>query len=302
MPDNAMATTLIVDIQRFCTHDGPGIRTTVFLKGCPLVCPWCQNPEARETDRELSFSRAACILCGRCVTACPRHAHRIAHDGHLLDRARCQRCFRCVGACRTGALEIVGRERTVADVLRDVVRDRVFYETSGGGITLSGGEPAASPDFSFALLSAARAEGIHTCIETSGYGTPEDVLKLSRVTDLFLWDIKITDRESHLLLTGVPWASIIDNLMAVDACGNSIILRCPCITEINMTREHLDSLASLATRLRNCKGIELIPYHAFGTAKAEKIGKRLTPYGAPERSALLSAQAYLRAKLHNTGT
>jgi len=285
-----MSTALIVDIQRFCTHDGPGIRTTVFLKGCPLSCLWCQNPESHESNRELGFNRVACGFCGNCVGVCPNHAHHIAEHEHSLDRTKCRRCFRCVEVCVAGALEIVGQEMTVEEVLREVVRDRVFYDTSGGGVTLSGGEPVASLDFCIALLSALRKAGIHTCVETSGYGVKEDLLKLSRFVDLFLWDIKSTNNENHFRYTGVCWQSILDNLMAVDQTGTMIILRCPLLTEINMTREHFDAIAGLAVHMRNCKGVQLLPYHSFGTTKAEKIGRNEVKYTTPTRRALMDAR------------
>ena len=297
MRGDFVSTARIVNIQRFCTHDGPGIRTTVFLKGCPLSCLWCQNPESRESSRELSFNRVVCSLCGNCVGACQNRAHHIAGHDHSLDRSRCRRCFRCVEVCPTGALEIVGQDMTVDEVLREVVKDRVFYDASGGGVTLSGGEPVASLDFVLALLSAVRKVGIHTCVETSGYGAREDLLNLSRFVDLFLWDIKSTNDEDHFRHTCVRRQPILDNLRAVDEAGVKIVLRCPLVSEMNMTREHFDNIAALAVNLRNCMGVQLLPYHSFGIVKAEQIGRKGVEYRTPNRRALMEARDFIARRI-----
>ena len=297
MPGNIMSKALIVDIQRFCTHDGPGIRTTVFLKGCPLNCLWCQNPESRESTRELSFNHVACSFCGSCVSACPNGVHHVTGLEHRLDRTKCRRCFRCVEVCVTGALEIVGQEMTVEEVVREVVKDRVFFDSSGGGVTVSGGEPVASLHFCIALLSAFRGEGIHTCVETSGHGAKEDLLKLAQVVDLFLWDIKSTNDEDHFRYTGAHWRTIRDNLIAVDRSGATTILRCPLVSEIHLTREHFDTIAALAVQLRNCRGVQLLPYHSFGTVKAKKIGTNKVMYGTPTRGELMDAREHIARRI-----
>jgi len=292
-----MPTARIVKIQRFCTHDGPGIRTTVFLKGCPLRCVWCQNPESRESEPELGFNRLLCVFCGNCVGVCPNHAHRIVGHDHGIDRSKCLRCFRCVEVCDAGALEIVGQKVTVEEALRQVTLDRIFYETSGGGVTLSGGEPVANLDFCIALLSGIRKAGIHTCVETCGYGAREDLLKLSRFADLFLWDVKITKDEEHLRYAGVPWQPILENLRAVDEAGAAIILRCPLVAEMNMTREHFDSIAALAAHMRNCEGVQLLPYHSFGIVKAQTIGKNGEEFRTPDRRSLRDAREYVARQI-----
>lgn len=297
-----MLSANIVSIQRLCTHDGPGIRTVVFLKGCPLNCLWCQNPESLESRRELLFNHSLCRFCGNCARVCPNQAHCVTGHEHYLDRAKCRQCFRCVTTCTAGALEVVGQEMTVEDVLREVTQDNVFYKTSGGGVTISGGEPVANADFVFALLTALRAEGIHTCVETCGYGAKEDFLNLSRFVDLFLWDVKSTNDKDHLRYTGVRWQPILDNLLAVDAGGAKTILRCPLLAEIHMTRDHLDSIADLAVRLQNCLGVQLLPYHAFGTVKAEHLGKNQVVYGTPDRESVRDAREYVTGRIaeHNS--
>lgn len=266
----------IFDIQRFCIHDGPGIRTTVFFKGCPLACAWCHNPESQSADRELFYTRALCIGCGACSAACPEHVHLIVDGSHSMDRSACIRCFRCVEVCPTAALEAVGREVTVDEVLAEVERDRVFYEQSGGGMTLSGGEPLAQSAFARALLEAAHRSGLHTCVETSGFGAVESVLELAQQTDLLLWDLKDTDEGRHRRFTGAPLAPILANLSAVDAAGHSTVLRCILLETINLTEDHLEGVAAVWASLRHCIGVELLPYHALGRAKLDRLGYTIT--------------------------
>ena len=183
-----MKKGLVFDIQRFSIHDGSGIRTTVFLKGCPLRCVWCHNPESLEKEPEVSFVPAKCIGCGCCFKTCVQGGHVLRDGRHILVRAVCKRCGACAAKCPSQAIEVIGREMTVADVIAEVVRDKPFYETSGGGMTLSGGEPMAQFGFSLALLQAAKVEGLHTCVETSGYGSKKRFLELRHFVDLFLWD------------------------------------------------------------------------------------------------------------------
>lgn len=287
----------IASIQRFCTHDGPGIRTVVFLKGCLLRCLWCQNPESSEPNPELLFNLSLCRFCGRCTGVCPNQAHSVAGREHHLDRAKCRRCFQCLDACPAGALEMVGRAMTVEEIRRDIAQDRVFYDTSGGGVTISGGDPVAQMDFVVALLKALRTEGIHVCVETSGYGRQEDLLKLARLVDLFLWDVKSTDDEDHLRYTGVPLRPIRDNLLAVDAAGARTMLRCPLVADLNLTPRHLDGIATLARSLRNCQGIQLLPYHSFGTVKAKRIGKSQEAYTTPDSQTLANASKYVADRI-----
>jgi len=266
----------IFDIQRFSTHDGPGIRTTVFLKGCPLRCLWCHNPEGLSPDPQLSFSPEKCIGCGNCVALCPNHVHRLEPSGegvvHVLNRERCRLCGTCANACVAGATEIVGRNVAVAEVMGEVLADRAFYGFSGGGLTLSGGEPMLQFDFSEALLRAAKGQGLHCCVETSGFAPRRHFESLLGLVDLFLYDYKETDPERHIEYTGVPNDLILENLRGLHAWGAQIALRCPIIPGLNDHEDHFAGIAALARQMPNLERIELVPYHPLGRGKIERLG------------------------------
>lgn len=291
-------TGTVFNIQRFSIHDGPGIRTTVFLKGCPLDCFWCHNPESKRPEPELLYSPAQCIGCGRCADVCPTGAQSCDEGLHRLDRALCTRCFRCVDACPSGALERAGRDMTVAEALAEVERDRPFYERSGGGMTVSGGEPLAQYAFTRALLEAARAAGLHTCVDTSGCAPVADLLGLVGLVDLFLWDVKDTDDERHRANTGVSGAPLRDALRAVDAAGGATLLRSALLIGVNAVPEHYERLAALYAELRNCLGVELLAYHELGVGKLERIGREATrrPELRPSDEAMESAREALRSR------
>ena len=263
----------IFQIQRFSIQDGPGIRTTVFLKGCPLQCLWCHNPESRSPKRQLFFSPAQCIGCGECFERCPQHAHQMENGVHALDREACVACGVCTEHCYTGALEMVGRDVTVEEVLAEVLKDRPFYETSGGGMTLSGGEPLAQFEFSRAILTAARASGLHTCVETSGFAPFANLSALLPLVDLFYIDCKETDPARHLEYTGVPRAPIVENLTRLDALGAVTTLRCPIIPGLNAREDHFQGIVALANRLQHVKEVQLLPYHPLGRSKLERLGQ-----------------------------
>jgi pyruvate formate lyase activating enzyme len=263
---------IIFDIQKFSIHDGPGIRTTVFLKGCPLRCRWCHNPESQKRKPEISFDAERCISCGWCFANCPQSAHVMQDGRHVLLRDRCTRCGICARKCYARAIEVIGREVSVEEVIADVLRDRPFYETSGGGMTLSGGEPMLQFEFTAALLRAAKDEGLHTCLDTCGYAPIGQFLSLLDDVDLFLYDIKDTDADRHLQMTGVPLTPILDNLRRIDAAGGRIVLRCPLIPGINTDLAHLHSLADIAESLAHVVEVTLHPYHPLGKSKAERIG------------------------------
>jgi glycyl-radical enzyme activating protein len=265
---------LVFDIQRFSLFDGPGIRTTVFLKGCPLRCPWCHNPEGIASQPALRYDATRCVECRACVAVCPNGAHSVDSAGrHRLDRARCTVCGACAEVCPSKALEICGETLTLDDVMDVVLRDRGYYADSGGGITLSGGEPLLQPGFSRVLLAAAKAEGLHTAVETSGFGAWSALAALAPVTDLFLFDIKETEADRHLALTGVPLAPIHANLQRLAARGATIVLRLPMIPRINDRPDHIAAIAALAMNLPTLPQIDLLPYHRLGTGKRPLLGE-----------------------------
>ena len=263
---------LVFDIEKFAVHDGPGIRTVVFMKGCPLRCVWCHNPESQSFKKELFFTPEKCIGCGWCVSACPQKCHIITEGRHLFDREKCVACGRCASKCYAEALEAVGKRMSVEEVMKSVLADKLFYDNSNGGITLSGGEPLAHYDFTLELLEASKAAGLHTCIETCGYAAPEKVRTLLPFVDLWLWDVKATP-EMHKELTGVEFQPILDNLRMIDEAGAKMWLRCPLVHGVNDSEAHLLQIAELANSLRGCQRIDIEPYHPLGEGKAQRLGR-----------------------------
>ena len=267
---NAEMKLRVTEIQRFCMHDGPGIRTTVFLKGCPLRCAWCHNPETQKSSTELLFYQNKCIGCGGCTISCPQGAHAIEKQ-HVIDRAKCTLCAECAKGCPTGALQICGNECTVTEILSVVEKDRAFYGDLGG-VTLSGGEPFAQKESTVALLKACKEKGFHTVVETCGYADVDVLCAAIPFVDLFLWDIKDTDDERHKKYTGVSTQKIWDNLVLANAQGAKTRLRCILINGINTNQAHYHKVAKIASSLSHCEGVEWIPYHAYGGTKATFLG------------------------------
>ena len=266
-----MSKGLIFNIQRFSLHDGPGIRTNVFLKGCPLRCIWCHNPEGLEKKSEIEYNPSKCIGCGRC-TVCPEGCH-VIKEGHIFNREGCTVCGKCVEECVSTALVMVGREYTVEEVLSAVEADMLFYSESGGGMTISGGEPLYQPEFAVDLLREASARGIHTAIETSGFCSPDVMRRAVPYIDLFLFDYKVTGEEAHIKATGVSQKPILRNLEFVNSQGKEIVLRCPIIPGINDNNTHYDAIAELAEKYSNIIKVDIEPYHDLGASKYPNFGK-----------------------------
>ena len=261
----------VSDIQRFCMHDGPGIRTTVFLKGCPLRCAWCHNPETQKSSPELLFYKSKCICCSECVSLCANKVHLIKED-HLIYRNSCSTCGACADNCPTGALEISGKRMSVDEVISAVEKDRSFYGENGG-ITLSGGEPFYQAEACIALLKSCKERGISTAVETCGYADKEILLRAAPYVDIFLWDIKDTDSSRHKRYTGVRCDRILDNLNTVSGYGSRIRLRCILVNGVNTEISHYENLSEIALKIKNLDGVEFLPYHAYAGNKATLIGK-----------------------------
>ncbi|MBI2957520.1 MAG: glycyl-radical enzyme activating protein [Chloroflexi bacterium] len=265
---------MVFNIQDYCIHDGPGIRTTVFLKGCPLNCHWCSNPESKGGRPELGFISAKCTKCGKCPEVCPEHAITIeAGQFPVFDRARCTVCGKCIDACIPNALAIYGKEMTDEELFEQVRKDEIFYRGSGGGVTVSGGEPLQQPELLMALFQRCRHAGIHTAIETTGHTRSrvlEDVLAL---TDYVLFDLKHMDPEVHERYTSQPNDLILANARLVAASGIPFLFRMPLIPEVNDSKENIEATAAFIKGLgKEAARIELLPYHRMGSGKYEGLG------------------------------
>lgn len=268
--NEAMITLPVTEIQRFCMHDGPGVRTVVFFRGCSLRCAWCHNPETQSSQREMLYYENKCISCGACMVVCPHKAHAMT-ETHGYDRDLCVACGRCAEVCCTSAMMPVVKHMTVQEILHAVLRDISFYGETGG-ITLSGGEPMTHPGGVLILLAACKEAGLNTVVETCGEFPRMFVPTLVKLTDLFLWDVKDTDEERHKQYTGVSNGLILDNLRLADRLGGRTRLRCILVNGVNTDETHIRKLAELYHSLSHCEGVELLPYHAYGGSKMIPLG------------------------------
>jgi len=280
---------LIFDIRKFSLHDGPGIRTTVFFKGCPLSCTWCHNPESHSFQKEVMLWDSRCIGCGECLGHCPQEAIQavLGSDGKvrsITDRARCTRCGECIEACAAGARELVGQQMSVRGVMGEIERDRTFYEESGGGATFSGGEPLAQADFLENLLTACKSQDIHTAVDTSGYATWATIDRIRAKTDLFLYDLKLMDDSRHIQYIGVSNRRILANLRALAKHGQRIIVRVPLIPGINDDEDNLRQLGEFTKSLPRLERVDVLPYHPSALGKYERLAYPYSLTGTPQPS------------------
>ncbi len=279
MWSQALLTGFIFDIRKYSVHDGPGIRTTVFFKGCPLQCAWCHNPESQAAAVEMMFRPQRCQQCGACVEACASGAIRWSEGGPLTDWGKCVHCGDCVAVCYAEARERIGRALTVEQAMAEIERDVAFYDESGGGVTFSGGEPLQQPEFLSALLRACQDKEIHTALDTSGYSTWETLDRLRADVDLFLYDLKIMDEARHRQFTGVSNAPILENLQRLSALGHALLIRIPVIPTVNADDESVRQLGAFIASLPGVNGVELLRYHRIGLDKYDRLNLR---YGLPD--------------------
>lgn len=279
---------IVFNIQRFSIHDGPGIRTTVFLKGCTLRCFWCHNPESIDPSSELQVFVQKCIGCGRCVEVCPVEAHSIEDGRKTFNRILCIKCGKCAEVCYTGALEMTGKKMFVKEVVDEAEKDRAFYDNSGGGVTFSGGEPLLQKNFIKELLAESKKRGLHTAVETAGnvlWETFEEILPL---VDLFLYDVKVMDPDKHKAVTGSDNKRCLDNLKKLTQKGANINIRVPVIPGVNDTEGEMQEIVELIIATSRSIPVELLPFHRMGEGKYISLGLeyKAKAYEAPTEEKL----------------
>jgi len=265
---------LVFDIKRYSINDGPGIRLTIFLKGCPLNCQWCHNPESISPKIQKLFTASKCIGCGECCRVCPVKACSLTPDGIVTDDSLCNLCGKCAEVCPTLATEMSGRYRSVDELLKIIEKERTFFDQSGGGVTFSGGEPLLYPDFLVEILDACGREKIHRAIDTSGFVKTETLLRVAKHTDLFLYDLKMIDTDKHKFYTGVDNRLILENLKTLAESGAAIQIRIPLIGGVNDDDDSVDAAAAFVAGLSGVKkSVSLLPFHDVARGKDDRLGQ-----------------------------
>jgi len=268
-----MRNGLVFDIKKYSTHDGPGIRTTVFFKGCPLRCLWCHNPEGQDPRPELVYRKSRCIGCGECVKNCSRTAISPSDSHVIISRERCVLCGDCSRSCPSDALSIAGKMMSAEDIMKEIEKDTAFYDESHGGVTFSGGEPLLQPDFLDALLTECKKRDINTAVDTCGCAPYETICRIRDRVDLFLYDIKIMDSKKHKKYTGYSNRQILANFRKLAEHGSNIVVSFPIIPSVNDDDENVARTAKLIRSLPNVSQVNLLPYHKAGIDKYKNMGK-----------------------------
>ena len=283
LENNAEDRGVVFNIQRFSIHDGTGIRTTIFLKGCPLRCGWCSNPESMRLSPEIITRDIKCIRCSKCVEACPQQAITTVDNTRIIHWEKCNYCMKCAEVCPSGAIEAVGRYMSVAEVLDTVGRDAGYYRRTGGGMTLSGGEPLVQWQYALKLLQEAKKRGFHTTLDTCGYANWEVLDEVLNYTDLVLYDVKHLDSERHQEATGVPNEQILDNLRkTVGKAATMVWVRYPVIPQFNDTDKEIEELCRFVlAEVPSVEKLSLLPYHKFAETKYSAIGREYPYKGIP---------------------
>jgi len=293
-------TGTIFDIKRFAVHDGPGIRTTVFFKGCPLRCAWCHNPESMKMQRQIVFFENKCIGCGECFKRCPNGAIEATPEGRKYYRDKCKLCGICVEYCYAEATVMQGKTATVEEVVEEVKKDMPFYKNSNGGMTISGGEPTMQPEFCIAILEACQKEGMHTALDTSGHVKLETFKEILKHVDLILYDIKHLDPEIHKEYTGISNELLLSNLREIDKLGIPIEIRMPTIPGINDTEENLLALCKLVDEVKSIERVRLLPYHRLGEGKYQRLEMdyRLKGLETPKKERMEEIINFIKSNLN----
>lgn len=264
---------IVFDIQKYCIHDGPGIRTVIFMKGCPLKCLWCANPESQKKELQFAFFKDKCIGDGSCIRSCNTRALRFEKNGPVREPDKCTFCRACERACYAKAIRCYGKEMEIKEIVEECMKDQTFYEKSGGGITLSGGEPFFQYEAALALLKSFHQQHIHTAVETTGFCTKEKLEKALPFIDLFLYDLKVINDNKHIGFTGVSNCCILENIRYLSAAGKKVIIRIPIIPGYNDSPEDIQQMISFIAGLPQRHNIHLLPYHRLGAFKYEALGR-----------------------------
>lgn len=287
---------IVFDIKRMSLNDGPGIRTTVFLKGCNMDCKWCHNPESKNKNLELMYDAKKCIKCRKCEKVCDREVHRFVNSEHLVYRNKCNACGKCTELCPTKAVEICGKTVSVKEVLEIVIKDKIFYDVSNGGMTISGGEPLVQKEFTLGLLCGAKSLGINTIVDTNGYWDWKDVEKMLPCIDSFRYDLKIMNCSTHKLYTGVNNKLILENIKKLSEFNKDIVVVIPLIKEISNTVENIKSTVLFLKTLSKVPKVQILPYHSLYISKSKKLRKNYRKFLTPEKQNIKKVKEILRSE------